>query len=148
MRKTLIAVFIGSLWASAAFAQQPLDAVDYKAAYCTGRLRDVELPQISPSDPQVANDLGHQLVDQINNARTRLKSYLVPRLSYLDGAAVLATMQVGVEEQRQYVSVMKDCMAKASAGGTMPSAKMVNDCAAHSDWPKLKECEATAFLPF
>lgn len=124
-----------------AHAQQPLDAADYKAAYCVGRLRDLRPPQPTASNPAAANEMMSKLSEKIDSARTRLRSYLLPRLAYLDGTAIFATMQIGVNEEQQYEGAMRSCAAKLGAPD-------FTACANDAGWPKLKECEEATFLPF
>lgn len=146
---TLIGLSIGSIWASSAEAQLPLNPVDYKAAYCAGRLRDIQVPQPPAGSPTAANEMVQELANKIDHARQRLKTYLLPRLSYVDATALLATTQIGVEEEQQYERAMKQCMGKANAAGSVSdAAKIGMACANEAGWPKLKECEETTFLPF
>jgi hypothetical protein len=149
MRKTSIAALLAVFTYAPAHGQQALDTIDYKAAYCVGRLHDLQVPQPSSSSPDSVNEWLRKLTDKVENARTRLRAYMLPRMAYLDGTAILATMQVGAKEQQQYASAMRECVAKASASGSIAdAARISSSCANDAGWPKLKECEDAAFLPF
>jgi hypothetical protein len=130
-------------------AQQMLSATDYKAAYCVGRLRDIKLPQYLPTDSQIARDLDSSTRRTIESARSRLRAYILPRMGYLDSVALIATINVGVRDQVEYVRAAGECWTKANSAQSISDAMKIGaPCMAGAGWPKLKECEEAQFLPF
>jgi hypothetical protein len=126
------------------------ESTDYKASYCWGRLKNVQVLRPSPSDPETVKELIRVESQQIEHARSRMRAFVLGHLSVPgEGPGMIAAMRIGEREQREYVAAMTDCMNRANTAGTYAdAAKVSSTCANEAGAPKLKECIDAQFMPF
>ena len=126
------------------------ESTDYRAAYCWGRLKNLEVPRTSPSDPETVKELIREESQQIEHARSRMRAFVVGHLSVPgEGPGLIAAMRIGEREQREYVAAMAECFNRANAAGTYADAASVSSaCAKEAGAAKLKDCIDASFMPF
>lgn len=144
----MLAAALLVLGSSSAYALQAANDVDLRAAYCFGRLKDMKPLDLGNYDGERAA-LAKTVNDRVASAQRRLRAYLLPRLEYVDGHAIMAAAQAGEEDQRAYLPAIEECWkASNREANTAAAIAASKKCSAQTTSDKLQECEAANFLPF
>ena len=128
-------------------AQQPLNATDYKAAYCIGRLQNIQIQR-----PGMLRGAAEKVyldsVAKITAARSRLAAFMASRAGSLDNGAVVYAESVGAEEQRKYTVTGPRCYSRViDPLNAAQAERIVGPCLNAAGLQKLMECENPDFLP-
>lgn len=144
------------------------NSIDLKAAYCmrlltwTSQTADPEYVRDLADAPTTRPDQRDSIlssVEKFERSLTATRSYLLPRLPYLDSFAVLAPMNAASRDIAAMNSIVANCFQKQCAttrcqGMTNEQCDHANEvCMSCSMVPskaseKIKECVSATYLPF
>lgn len=134
IRRSFLAIL--SLWATAANGEMLPDPVDLKAAFCIGAMKDhkpvvLNAPNGGPLPPNI-----QAMVDSINqmaqDSLGRLRSYLVPRVPYLDSDSLILAISQGemanADAGKAIIACGEDYGQAAYMACVEKARKRIKDC--------------------
>jgi len=137
--------------AGAVHAQQPPTDTDLKTAYCitVEKLAIANLTSIGTGDPQPPPALVTNEMNAMNERIARMQRYLLPRMEYLDGNALLmASAQAKSDVSHMNNASTSQCTNACGMPQTMEQFMACTKACAPEIFPRLWSCNDTSFLPF
>lgn len=132
--KSLVTVVLASIHVG--FSPMPSDT-DLRAAFCLGALKDVQPIPLESFPEQFKDDVG-RLNNQVAVSRERLQAYLLPKLEYLDPAALAVAAEQGRRAAQRAEAQAGQCLNK-------PNGE-ITECM--RDNLQVSDCREAKFLPF
>lgn len=125
--------------------RQPPADIEIRAAYCisvlTGRGNDAQTRASLPG-PRAQQDALREVRAGFERDARRLRSYLVPRMKYLDGEALLAAADRGQADVNAFLQTERACEARCEKSAVCVRACAANDAAAE----RVKACSPVSWL--
>lgn len=149
MRNTLIVLSLAFLHAHALAQLFPPSAVDLRASYCVGLLKNtVSLLKSVRDDTYMPSDLKKSTLERLARAEnnlSRLQGYLLPRLDFLDATGIISAINQFSVDNRQYM----DCAANCSKESSDELLKCYSACSVTiGTAAKYKQCDDLSWMPY
>ncbi len=144
-RALLILVTLLPIAFSALAQRQLPSALEARTAYCisvlNGRGVDAETRASLPA-PRAQQDALRELRASLDADVRRLRSYLVPRMKYLDGAALLAAADRGQADVNAFLKTERACEERCEKSAVCLRACAVKDVVAE----RVTACRPVSWL--
>ena len=149
MRKTFIILSLVFLHAHAVAQRFPPSAVDLRASYCVGLLKNmVSVLQPFRNDTYIPSDLKKSTLEVLartENNLSRLQGYLLPRLNFLDTTGLMSAANQFSVDNRQHKECTDNCRQESSD----EQVKCYSVCAVTSGMAaKNKQCNDLSWMPY
>lgn len=140
MPRALFALVLLSLALGAQAQRQPPASIEIRASYCisvlTGRAQDAETFASLPA-PKAMQEGWREAQRRYEQEVRQLRSYLVPRMKFLDGEPLLAAADRGQADVNAFLRTQRACEARcrmragaAEVDAGTPQMACFNACAA------------------
>ena len=142
-----IALWYGISTAAIAQLQPPTD-LDLKASYCLRLIQDTlsDLKDYVPGKDESLDNLVRDARDRAD----RLRSYLFPRVPYLDATGLLAASQRADVDRGKYLQIVSACTGGDCAANETPTQCAVRKmaCVKGDAVERVYSCAKLTWLPF
>ena len=129
MLRALLPLILSLLASGTQAQRQPPSSIEIRSAYCisvlTGRARDAQALASMPAPSSLQDGFRAAQAGYEQDVR-RLRSYLVPRMKYLDGEALLAAADRGQADVNSFLRTQLACKTRCDpkpASGPDAAAK-------------------------
>lgn len=153
MNQFLLIAAVLALYGGVVLAKELPNEVDLRAAYCIPVINN-DLQEMnydfSGMDAEIVN-MAAKKKSEIENDLNRLKSYLLPRLKYLDNLSLGVARERGKADVDRFNHDKKVCVYDVCQAQKSTTAK--SECAikcldGNQVRERLKRCNDLSFLPF
>lgn len=125
--------------------RQPPSGIEIRTAYCisvlTGRGKDAQTRASLPG-PRAQQDALREVRAGFERDVRRLRGYLVPRMKYLDGEALLAAADRGQADVDSFLQTARACEARCDKNAACFNACAAKDAAVE----RVKACSPVNWL--
>ncbi|PSL81239.1 hypothetical protein C7T35_27845 [Variovorax sp. WS11] len=156
MFRALLALILSLLACSAQAQRQTPSSIETQSAYCisvlNGQAKDAQALASLPA-PGWQQDGFRQAQAGYEQDVRRLRSYLVPRMKYLDGETLLAAADRGQSDVSSFLRTQRACKARCDtkpasvAGATAENTECLSACSAENPAAdRVKACSPVDWL--
>jgi hypothetical protein len=156
MFRALLALILFLLACSAEAQRETPSSIEIQSAYCisvlNGRARDARALASLPA-PKSQQDGFREAQAGYEQDVRRLRSYLTPRIQYLDGEALLAAADRGQSDVSSFLRTQRACKARcdtsptSGAGATAENNECLSACSAENPAAdRVKACSPVNWL--
>lgn len=146
MRFLISLLALGLVWPAAAQIVSPLPTeTDLKAAYCIPVFIDRETrikPFTEGTVPAGVRDWAMKSTDEIRRSLRRTRLFLMPRMAYLDAAALYGANRSAQDDLLVGYRAVDACL------GACKEQSCLADCQTIPEMVRLNSCLGANFLPF
>ena len=149
MRKAFIVLLMAYSYNHAVAQRFPPSAVDLRASYCVGLLKDmVSVLQPIRNDTYIPSDLKKSTLEVLARAEnnlSRLQGYLLPRLNFLDATGLMSAANQFSVDNRRHKERTDNCRQESSD----EQDNCYSVCAVISGMAaKRKQCNDLSWMPY
>ena len=149
MRKVVIVLLIAYSYTHAVAQRFPPSAVDLRASYCVGLLKNtVSVLQPIRNDTYIPSDLKNSTLEHLARAEnnlSRLQGYLLPRTNFLDATSLISAANQFSVDNLQHKKCTDNCRQESSD----ELDKCYSVCAVTSGMAaKQKQCNDLSWMPY
>jgi len=156
MFRALLALFLLLLACGAQAQRQPPSGIEIRSAYCisvlTGRGKDAQM-LASLTAPRSQQDSFREAQAGYEQDVRRLRSYLMPRMKYLNGEALLAAADRGQSDVNSFLRTQLACKTRCDTkppsgpDATAKNAACLSACSAEDPAvDRVKACSPVNWL--
>jgi hypothetical protein len=151
MLRALLALNLLLFACSAQAQREAPSSIEIRSAYCisvlTGRAREAQTLASVPAPSALQDSFRTAQAGYEQDVR-RLRSYLVPRMKYLDGEALLAAADRGQSDVNSFLRTQQACKTRCDTRpASGPAATCISACAAEDPAAeRVKACSPVNWL--